>query len=219
MKTKSLFILSLIIILLSGCNLIPTSLNPERIIGDPGTLSHIRMLNGSTGEMVVFPPGEDMEAVLDFIRSLEGKYDPELGDSAGYLYRLSGYRDGEEVFRFTFGSSVVKVDGKRYSLDRNVSSTLDNLYNMPSYGTLLTKAMEDLAEKRGISIDEITPFPVAFYMFPEESPLFQENSLKFQSDTFPFSHKLFQVYVLRLSVDGEFFIYHGEGDRVILVPN
>ena len=219
MKTKSLYILSMIIILLSGCNLIPTSLNPERIIGDPDTLSHIRMLDGNTGEMVVFPPGEEMEAVLDFIRSLEGRFDPELGVSAGYLYWLAGYRDGEEVFRLTFGSSVVKVDGKRYTLDRDVSYELDKLYKMPSYGTLLTKAMEDLAEKRGISIDEIKPFPVAIYMFPEESPLIQEYSLKFQSDMSPFSHKLFQVYVLPLSVDGEFFIYHGEGDRVILVPN
>lgn len=216
---KRILLLLMILVLLSSCNIIPISLNPERVIGDPGTLSHIRMLDGSTGEMVVFPPGEDMEAVLDFIRSLEGRFEPELGASAGYLYWLAGYRDGEEVFRLTFGSSIVKIDGKRYKLDRDVSSELDKLFNMASCGKLLTMAMDDLAEKRGISVDEISPFAVAFYMFPEESPLFQEYNLEFQSDTSPFSHKLFQVYVMVLYFDREFFTYHGSGDRVIQVSD
>lgn len=219
MKLKQLFLLLMIILLLAGCNLGFGKLNPDKLIGDPDTLSHIRMLDGNTGETVVFAPGEDIQAVLDFIKSLNGTYDPELGISAGYLYWLAGYRDGEEVFRLTFGSSVVEVDGRRYSLDRNVSYELDKLYNMPSYGTLLTKAMEDLAEKRGISVDEIRPFPVSIYLFPEESPLFQENSLEFQSDTSPFSHKLFQVYVMVLYFDREFFTYHGSGDRVIQVSD
>jgi hypothetical protein len=219
MILKRSLILSIIILLLSACSLVPAKLNTSKLIGNPDTISHIRMLDGNTGETVVFAPGEDIQAVLNFVESLNGTYDPELGISAGYLYWLAGYRDGEEVFRLTFGSSVVEVDGRRYSLDRNVSYELDKLYNMPSYGTLLTKAMEDLAEKRGISVDEIRPFPVSIYLFPEESPLFQENSLEFQSDTSPFSHKLFQVYVMVLYFDREFFTYHGSGDRVIQVSD
>jgi len=86
MKLKGYFLLPMIILLLVGCSLNPLKLNTSKMIGDPDTLTHIRMLDGNTGEMVVFAPGEDTRAVLNFIESLNGTYDPELGASAGYLY-------------------------------------------------------------------------------------------------------------------------------------
>lgn len=128
MKLKRLLSLPAIMLILAACSLVPAKLDTSKLIGDPDTLSHIRMLDGNTGEMVVFAPGEDIQAVLDFIESLNGTYDPEFGTSAGYLYWLAGYRDEEEVFRLTFGASIVKVDGKRYKLDRDVSDELDELF-------------------------------------------------------------------------------------------
>lgn len=130
MKLIRLLLLPAILFIFTACTLVPGKLNTSELIGDANTLSHIRMLDGNTGEVVVFAPGEDTQAVLNFIESLNGTYEPEPGVSAGYLYWLAGYRDGEEVFRLTFGSSIVKVDGKRYKLDRDVSSELDDLYHL-----------------------------------------------------------------------------------------
>ena len=219
MILKRLLILSIIIFSSSACSLVPAKLNTSKLIGNPDTINHIRMLDGNTGETVVFGPGEDTQAVLDFIKSLNGTYDPDLGVSAGYLYWIAGYRDGEEVFRLTFGSSIVKIDRKRYKLDRDVSSELDKLFNMASYGKLLTMAMDDLADKRDISIDEITPVSVKTYFFSEESPLFQDNKLIFESVKSPFGHTLYHGYILVLSVYGYTITYHGSGDRVVEVSD
>ena len=219
MTLAKILILPTLFFLLAACSLPFSNLDPEKIIGDPQTLTHIRMLDGNTGEMVVFAPGEDTQAVLEFIKSLEGRFDPDLGVSAGYLYWIAGYRDGEEVFRLTFGSSIVKIDRKRYKLDRDVSSELDKLFNMASYGKLLTMAMDDLADKRDISIDEITPVSVKTYFFSEESPLFQDNNLIFESVKSPFGHTLYHGYILVLSVNGDTITYHGSGDRVVEVSD
>lgn len=212
---KRLLLMPMILFLLVGCNLVPLKLNPSKLIGDSDTISHIRLLDGTTGEMVIFAPGEDTRAVLNFIKSLNGTYNPELGASAGYLYWLASYRDGEEVFRLTFGSSIVKVDGKRYALDRDVSSKLDELYQNSPYGKMLANAMNDLASKRDIKVDEIKPISVESHLFSDESPLFQDSSLIFQLDRSPFGHDSIHGYILELSVNGEMVTYHGSGDRVV----
>jgi len=170
------------------------------------------MLDGNTSEMVVFAPGEDTQAVLNFIQSLKGIYDPELGISAGYRYWIAGYRDGDEAFRLTFGSSVVTVDGKRYSLDRDVSSELDQIYEMAPYGTLLTKAMNDLADQLEVQVNEIKPITVDTYTFPDASlGVPEEGKLYAQVET--------PGYIFTLSYDDDLAIYHATNDRIVQVPN
>ena len=219
MKLKRHFMLPVILLILAACSMVPGKLNTSKLIGNPDTLTHIRILDGNTGETVVFAPGEEMQTVLNFIESLKGTYDPKFGVSAGYLYWLAGYRDGEEVFRLTFGSSIVKVDGKRYKLDRDVSSELDELYDLATYGTTLARAMNELADNRGVSVNEITPLSVETHLFSEESPLFHENDLIFESDKSPFTSTFFQGYILTLDVKGETVTYHGSGDFVVQVPD
>ena len=211
MKSKGLFMPPVILLLMAACSLVPTKLDALKLIGDPDTLSHIRMLDGNTGETVVFATGEDTQAVVNFIESLNGTYDPKLGVSAGYLYWLAGYRDGEEVFRLTFGASIVKVDGKRYKLDRNVSFELDKLFNMTSYGKLLVRAMNDLAENRGVKVNEITPKSVKAHIFSDASLGVPEEGMSYAQVETP-------GYVLKLSVDGEIVTYHVADEHVVQVP-
>ena len=212
MKLIRLLILPLTLLLLTSCNLPFQKLDPDTLIGNPDTFSHIRMLDGKTGEMVVFAPGEDTQAVLNFIESLNGTYDPEFGASAGYLYWLAGYRDGKEVFRLTFGSSIVRVDGKRYKLNRGISSELDQIYEMAPYGTLLTKAMNDLADQLEVQVNEIKPISVDAHTFPDAS-------LGVPEDGKSYAQVKTQGYIFTLSYDGVLAIYHATNDRIVQVPN
>lgn len=79
--------------------------------------------------------------------------------------------------------------------------------------------MNDLAEKRGVSVNEITPVPVETHFFSEESPLFQESNLIFESGKSPFEITVFQGYILTLDFKGKTVTNHGSGDRVIQESN
>jgi len=118
----------------------------------------------------------------------------------------------------TFGSSIVKVDGKRYSLDRNISAALDELFQNTPYGKLLANAMNDLANKEDIQVNEIMPISVESHLFSDDSPLFQDGSLIFQSDRSPFGYDFLYGYILKLSINDEIVTYYGSGDRVVQAP-
>jgi hypothetical protein len=208
---KRFIIILIFISLVTACNFALGYLEPGKIIGDPDTLSHIRMLDGNTGKMIVFAPSADTQAVLAFIHSLEGKWDPEFGVSAGYRYWIAGYRNGEEAFRPTFGSSTVKINGRRYQLNRDVSSELDALFAMAPYGNLLKEAMADLASERKVGVDVVTPISVEAHTFPDTSLGVPEEGMVYAQVQTP-------GYILTLSVEDEIFTYHGSEDRLIRVP-
>lgn len=86
-----------------------------------------------------------------------------------------------------------------------------NYFNMMSYGKLLTRAMNEMAENRGVKVNEITPKSVKAHIFSDASLGVPEEGMSYAQVETP-------GYVLKLSVDGEIVTYHGADEHVVQVP-
>lgn len=186
----------------------PEALNTQALIGDQESITHLRMLNGNTGEMQIFAPGPELTAALDFINSINAQRDTEQEPRSGYLYWIAGYRDGEEAFRVTFGGEVLNVDGVAYVTDRNLANELDELYESVPYGVLLDKAMADLAAELGLRANEVIPLSVEEYTFPD-------TSLGVPEEDMMYAPVLTEGYIMTLSAEGETFIFHGADATIV----
>lgn len=186
----------------------PQALDAQALIGDRDSITHLRMLDGNTGEMRVFAPGPELTAALDFIISIEAEYETEQEPRAGYLYWIAGYRDGEEAFRLTFGDELVNVDGVQYQPDRNLASELDALYETVAYGGLLDMAMADLAAELDLQADEVIPLSVEAHTFPDASLGVPEEDMMYAQVLTP-------GYIMTLSAEGETAVYHGADDFIV----
>jgi hypothetical protein len=189
----------------------PETLDTAALIGDRDSITHLRMLDGSTGEMRIFAPGPEITAALDFIVSLEAQRETEQEPRTGYLYWIAGYRDGEEAFRLQFGGEVVNVDGVQYRPGRNLASELDRLYESVPYGGLLEMAMADLAADLGLQADEVFPLSVEAYTFPD-------TSLGVPEEGMMYAEVLTDGYIMTLSAAGETYTYHGADGYIVRVP-
>lgn len=178
------------------------------IVGEQETLTHLRMLDGNTGEMRVIPPGPEMTAALDLIASFEVERAQDQSPSAGYLYWIAGYRAGKEAFRLTFGGEVVTVEGVRYQLNQNLTAELEALFESVPYGELLALAMADLAADLGLAEDEIIPISVEAHTFPDASLGLPQKDMQYAQVLTP-------GYIMTLSVDGQTYTYHGADTTVV----
>ena len=208
--TKQLTLLAMIILMaLTAC--MPRQaevLDTQALISDRESITHLRMLDGSTGEMQIFAPGPELAAALNFIDSIEAQRETEQEPRSGYLYWIAGYRDGEEVFRVQFGGEVINVDGVQYQPDRNLAAELDELYESVPYGVLLDMAMADLAAERGLRANEVIPLSVEEHTFPD-------TSLGVPQEDMMYAPVLTEGYIMTLSAEGETYVYHGADTTII----
>lgn len=186
----------------------PQALDTQALIGDRESISHLRMLDGNTGEVRVFAPGPEMTAALDFITSMDAQRETQQEPRTGYLYWIAGYRDGEEAFRLQFGGEVVNVDGIQYVLDQNVAAELNILYESIPYGSLLEMAMADLAAELSLQADEVIPLSVEPYTFPD-------TSLGVPEEGMFYAEVLTPGYIMTLSAAGETYVYHGADGYIV----
>ena len=186
----------------------PETLDTQALIGDRDSITHLRMLDGNTGEVRVFAPGPELTAALDFIVSIDAQRETEQEPRTGYLYWIAGYRDGEEAFRLQFGGEVVNVDGVQYFLVQNVASELDRLYESIPYGALLEMAMGDLAADLGLQADEVIPLSVEAYTFPD-------TSLGVPEEGMFYAEVLTDGFIMTLSAAGETYVYHGADGYIV----
>ena len=207
---KQLTLVAMIILMaLSACG--PSqleALDTQMLMGDRESITHLRMLDGNTGEMRIFAPGPELTAALDFIDSIETQRETEQEPRSGYLYWIAGYRDGEEVFRVQFGGEVVNADGVQYRSDRNLAAELDELYASVPYGVLLDMAMADQAAELGIGADEVIPISVEEYTFPD-------TSLGVPEEDMMYAPVLTEGYIMTLSAAGETYVYHGADSTIV----
>jgi len=208
--TKQLTLLAMIILMaLTACGPRQAEvLDTQALIGDRESITHLRMLDGSTGEMQIFAPGPELAAALNFIDSIEAQRETEQEPRSGYLYWIAGYRDGEEVFRVQFGGEVINVDGVQYQPDRNLAAELDELYESVPYGVLLDMAMADLAAERGLRANEVIPLSVEEHTFPD-------TSLGVPQEDMMYAPVLTEGYIMTLSAEGETYVYHGADTTII----
>ena len=207
---KQLTLLAMIILMaLTACGpRQPEALDTQALIGDHESITHLRMLDGNTGEMQIFAPGPELTAALEFIDSIDAQVDTEQAPRTGYLYWIAGYRDGEEVFRVQFGGEVVNVEGVQYLPDRNLASELNELYESVPYGVLLDMAMADVAAEFGLRANEVIPLSVEAYTFPD-------TSLGVPEEDMMYTPILTEGYIMTLSAEGETFVYHGADGYIV----
>jgi len=207
---KQLTILAVLVLMaLTACGpRQPETLDTQALIGDRDSITHLRMLDGNTGEVRVFAPGPELTAALDFIVSIDAQLETEQEPRTGYLYWIAGYRDGEEAFRLQFGGEVVNVDGVQYFLVQNVASELDRLYESIPYGALLEMAMGDLAADLGLQADEVIPLSVEAYTFPD-------TSLGVPEEGMFYAEVLTDGFIMTLSAAGETYVYHGADGYIV----
>jgi hypothetical protein len=185
----------------------PQSLDTSALIGERESLTHLRMLDGGTGETRIFIPGPDMTAALDWIESLAAQRETDQAPRSGYLYWIAGYRAGEEAFRLQLGGEVVNVDGVQFRPEQNLAADLDALFERVAYGSLVEMAMTDLSAELGIATDEVLPISVQPFTFPDASlGVPQEGMLYAQVET--------PGYIIWLTAGGEMYSYHGAGAKV-----
>ena len=208
MKQLTILIIILLVALTSCAPRQPKALDTQALIGDRASITHLRMLDGSTGEMRVFAPGHELTAALDFINSIEAQRETEQEPRTGYLYWIAGYRDGEEAFRLQFGGEVVNVDGVQYQPGRNLATELAALYESVPYGSLLEMAMADLAADLGLQVDQVIPLSVEAYTFPD-------TSLGVPEEGMMYAEVLTDGFIMTLSAAGETSVYHGADNTIV----
>lgn len=207
---KQLIILTTILLTaLASCAVIePRQLDSRALIGDRESITHLRMLDGNTGQTRVFVPGPEMPAALDFVAALDAQIETEQEPRSGYLYWLAGYRDGEEAFRLQFGGEVVNVDGVQYRPDRDLAAELDALWDSVPYGGLVDLAMSDLSSALGLPIDQVAPLSAVAHTFPDASlGVPQEGML--------YAQVLTPGYIITLEAEGQVYTYHGADETIV----
>jgi hypothetical protein len=208
MKQLTILIIT-ILAALTSCAPKPTrQLDSQSLIGERASITHLRMLDGNTGQTRVFVPGPQLTAALDFVAALELQRETEQEPRSGYLYWLAGYRDGEEAFRLQFGGEVVNVDGVQYQTDRNLTSELNALYESIPYSGLVELAMTDLAAALDLSVDQVTPLAAEAHTFPDASLGVPQKGMMY-------AQVLTDGYIITLEADGQTCTYHGANDTIV----
>jgi hypothetical protein len=208
MKQLTILIIT-ILAALTSCAPKPTrQLDSQSLIGERASITHLRMLDGNTGQTRVFVPGPQLTAALDFVAALELQRETEQEPRSGYLYWLAGYRDGEEAFRLQFGGEVVNVDGVQYQTDRNLTSELNALYESIPYSGLVELAMTDLAAALDLSVDQVTPLAAEAHTFPDASLGVPQKGMMY-------AQALTDGYIITLEADGQTCTYHGANDTIV----
>jgi hypothetical protein len=105
-----------------------TARAPAIYTGDAANLTHMVMLDGSTGEQRLISAPADVATTLAFVHSLRLTRARDQSPRAGYLYWLAGYEGEVEVFRLTLTQQQATLDGIYYDLDLDVSETLHGIY-------------------------------------------------------------------------------------------
>jgi hypothetical protein len=208
MKQLTILIIT-ILAALTSCAPKPTrQLDSQSLIGERASITHLRMLDGNTGQTRVFVPGPQLTAALDFVAALDLQRETEQEPRSGYLYWLAGYRDGEEAFRLQFGGEVVNVDGVQYQTDRNLTSELNALYESIPYSGLVELAMTDLAAALDLSVDQVTPLAAEAHTFPDASLGVPQKGMMY-------AQVLTDGYIITLEADGQTCTYHGANDTIV----
>lgn len=206
---KQIVILAIIFMTaLASCSAFqPRVLDTGALIGERESLTHLRMLDGGTGETRIFIPGLEMTAALEWIETLEAQRETEQEPRSGYLYWIAGYRGGHEAFRLQLGGEVVNVDGVQYRPGRSLAADLNSLFESVPYGSLVEMAMADLSADLGLLTDQVMPVSVQPHTFPDASlDVPQEGMLYAQVET--------PGYIIWLTASGEMYTYHGAGAKV-----
>jgi hypothetical protein len=208
MKQLTIFFVILLTALTSCAPRPARQLDPQSLIGERASITHLRMLDGNTGQTRVFVTGSELTAALDFVTALEAQLETEQEPRSGYLYWLAGYRDGEEAFRLQFGGEVVNVDGVQYRSDRDLVAELDALWDSVPYGGLVDLAMSDLSADLGLRVDQVTPLAVEAHTFPD-------TSLGVPQEGMMYAQVLTVGYIITLEADGQTYTYHGANETII----
>jgi hypothetical protein len=208
MKQLTIFFIILLTTLTSCAPIAPRRLDTRALIGERASITHLRMLDGNTGQTRVFVSGTELTAALDFIAELELQRETEQEPRAGYLYWLAGYRDGEEAFRLQFGGEVVNVDGVQYRAERDLAAELNALWDSVPYGALIELAMTDLSTTLGLPTDQVTPLSAEAYTFPD-------TSLGVPQEGMMYAQVLTPGYIITLEADGQTYTYHGADETIV----
>lgn len=196
----------------AACSITGVSLEMEKVIGDPEAITHLKMLDGNTGEVRVFIQGADADAVIDFLLALKANRSPDQRPHAGYRYWIAGYREEEQLFRFIFTDKILTYQDTRYELEQNVAASLDEIWASNEYGALLAEAAVDLADSLGISSDAVVPESV-------ENVTFEDTSLGLPEEGRMYAQVLTPGYILKLQVGEDLYTYHVADEQVIRVPD
>jgi hypothetical protein len=208
MKQLTIFFV-ILLTALTSCEPRPThQLDTRSLIGERASITHLRMLDGNTGQTRVFVTGSELTAALDFVAALDTQLETEQEPRSGYLYWLAGYRDSEEAFRLQFGGEVVNVDGVQYRSDQNLATNLDSLWDSVPYGALVDLAMADLSADLGLSVDQVTPLAVEAHTFPDAS-------LGVPQEGMMYAQVLTDGYIITLEADGQTYTYHGADETIV----
>jgi hypothetical protein len=208
MKQRTMIIVILLAALVSCAPSEPRPLDTGALIGDRASITHLRLLDGNTGQTRVFAPGPELTAALDFVAALEAQRETEQEPRSGYLYWLAGYRDGEEAFRLQFGGQVVNVDGVQYRPDRDLTAELNAVWDSIPYGSLVDLAMADLASTLGLSVDQVTPLAVEAHTFPD-------TSLGVPQEGMMYAQVLTDGWIITLGAEGGTYTYHAADDTIV----
>jgi hypothetical protein len=208
MKQLTIIIIIILTALTSCAPRSTHQLDTQSLIGERESLTHLRMLDGNTGQTRVFVPGPELNAALDFVAMLEPQRETEQEPRSGYLYWLAAYRNGEEAFRLQFGGEVINVDGVQYRADQTLAEELDALWDSASYGGLVDLAMTDLAANLDLSVDQVTPQAVEAYTFPD-------TSLGLPQAGMMYAQVLTPGYIITLEADGQTYTYHGADETIV----